>query len=384
MTISNSPIILTNDWIQRTESLALSGNKLRAVKAKYLQETPKISTMVSTLQLGTFKMEQQEGWHGISQTHKKFLTSVDIGKGICHSLGSTLIMNSFFIPAERECSINICAFLMYGTSDDARQLQRFRQFFTRPENSHHKKFFCEWLCNSLASAEELIISIINLRMFVTLEEFYNYFGSYSKLLTSICKRDQVTLAVKISEDRTKLILHGMVWVRKESKMITADSLNFRTNYWVWEGSKFKTTRICTIDRNDFCTIRFESEELYAKVEKDYDDYLNIKVKLQLIDEHVTVMVLCLDKDDVTDMLEAQSTPLQTIAVKLQDCLMVCVCRQLPSFVTIDPELKIDPNSSEPIFKEEILYKMISNYHINNCGVTNFENFNRYEVIKPAN
>ena len=144
MTISNSPIILTNhDWIQRNESLALSGNKLRSVKAKYLQETPKISTLVSTLQLGTHKMEQQEGWIGILQTHDKFLTSVDIGRGICHSMGSTLIMNSFFIPAERECSINICAFLMYGTSDDARQLQRFRQFFIRPENSHHKQYFCE-------------------------------------------------------------------------------------------------------------------------------------------------------------------------------------------------------------------------------------------------
>lgn len=63
----------------------------------------------------------------------------------------------------------------------------------------------------------------------------------------------------------------------------------------------------------------------------------------MIDEHVTVMVLCLDSDDVMDMLESQSTPLQTIAVKLQDCLMICVCRKLPSFVTIDPDLKVDPN-----------------------------------------
>ena len=168
MTISNSPIILTNtDWIQRNESMALSGNKLRSVKAKYLQETPKISTLVSTLQLGTHVLEPQEGWNGLLQNHDKYLTSVDIGRGICRSMGSTLIMNSFFIPAERECSINIVAFLMYGTSDDARQLQQFRQFFTRAENSHHKKFLFEWCCNSLANADELIIAIINLRMFVT-------------------------------------------------------------------------------------------------------------------------------------------------------------------------------------------------------------------------
>ena len=96
------------------------------------------------------------------------------------------------------------------------------------------------------------------------------------------------------------------------------------------------------------------------------------------------MVLCLDSDDVMDMLESRSTPVQTIAVKLQDSLMICVARKLPSFVTFDPDLKVDPSSTEPIFKEEILYKMISNYHVNNCGVTNFDVYNRYELIKPTN
>ena len=32
----------------------------------------------------------------------------------------------------------------------------------------------------------------------------------------------------------------------------------------------------------------------------------------------------------------------------------------------------------------VLYKMISNYHVNSCGVSNFDNFNRYELIKPTN
>ena len=96
------------------------------------------------------------------------------------------------------------------------------------------------------------------------------------------------------------------------------------------------------------------------------------------------MVLCLDSDDVMDMLESRSTPVQTIAVKLQDSLMICVARKLPSFVTFDPDLKVDPSSTEPIFKEEILDKMISNYHVNNCGVTNFDVYNRYELIKPTN
>ena len=243
------------------------------------------------------------------------MSLVDIGRGICRSMGSTLIMNSFFIPAERECSINIISFLMYGESDDARQLQGFRQFFIRTENSQHKKFLFEWCCNSLANADKLIIAIVNLRMFVTLEEFYNYFGSWSKLLAKFCKRDQVPLAVKISEDRTQLILHGLIWVRKQSKMITVDTLNFRTNFWFLEGSRFKTTRICTIDRNDFCLIHFESEEFNTKVEKDYDDFLTIKVKLKLIDEHVTVMVLYLDR-------AYSFSNSQNFEIPLQNCIFL--------------------------------------------------------------
>ena len=385
MTISNSPIILTNnDWIQRSESMALSGNKLYLVKAKDSQETPKIATMVSTLQLGILVLEPQDGWNGLLQNHRKYLTTLDVGRAVCRSMGSTLILNSIFIPAERECSLSIIGFLMYGNSDDARQLERFRQFFIRNENSHHKKLLCEWCCNSLAHADELITGIVNLRLFITMEEFYDYFGSWSKMLAKFCKRDQVPLPIKISEDRTKLIFHGCIWLRKQSKMITVDTLSFRANFWVWEGSRFKTTAICTIDRNDFCLIHFESEEFTTKIKKDYDDYLCVKVKLKLIDEHVKVMVLCLDNDDVSDMLESRSTTVQTIAVKLQDSLMICMVRKLPSFATFDPKLKVDPSSNQPIFKEEILDKMISNYHVNTCGVSNFDVFNRYEVIKPAN
>ena len=139
----------------------------------------------------------------------------------------------------------------------------------------------------------------------------------------------------------------------------------------------KNTRICTIDRNDFCMAHFTSEELSGKVEKDYDDFLTIRVKLKLKDEHITAMVLCMDHVDVMDMLESLNTPLQTIAVKLQDCLMICVCRRLPNF---HPDLKVDPNSTEPIYKEEILYRMITYYHINNCEVQNFDNYSRYELI----
>ena len=74
-------------------------------------------------------------------------------------------------------------------------------------------------------------------------------------------------------------------------------------------------RICTIDRNDFCLIHFESEEFNTKVEKDYDDFLTIKVKLKLIDEHVTVMVLYLDRT-------YSFSNSQNFEIPLQNCIFL--------------------------------------------------------------
>ena len=216
-------------------------------------------------------------------------------------MASTLLMNSYFIPAERECSIDIISFLMYGTSDDARPLQQYRQFFIRAENYHHKKFLIEWWINSLANADELIIALINLRMYVNQEEYYTMLGSWSKLLAKFCKRDQIPLPTKISEDRTKLILNGLIWVRKQSKSITINTLNYRVIYWFWERSRFKNTRICTIDRNDIYMAHFISG---GKIEKDMDDFSTIRFKLKLIDEHITALVLCMDHLDVMDMLDS--------------------------------------------------------------------------------
>ena len=174
MTVSNSPIVITTtDWIQRNDSMTLSGNKLRTFKAHYSQEIP---------YSGTHILEPQEGWNGLLENHGKYITTIDLGRGICRAMASTLLMNSYFIPAERECSIDIISFMMYGTSDDARALQQYRQFFIRAENDHHKKFLIEWCINSLANADELIIALINLRMYVNQEEYYTMFGSWSKLL----------------------------------------------------------------------------------------------------------------------------------------------------------------------------------------------------------
>ena len=129
---------------------------------------------------------------------------------------------------------------------------------------------------------------------------------------------------------------------------------------------------------------FESEELSGKVEKDMDEFLTIRFKLKLIDEDITALVLCMDRMDAMDMLKSLNTTLQTTTVKLLDCLIICVCRQFPDFVNIDPDFKIDPISTEPICKDEILSRMITNYHVNNCGIQNYNNYNRYELIRTTN
>ena len=141
----------------------------------------------------------------------------DPGRATSRAMVSTLILNTTFTLAERECPIDIIAFLMHGSFfDDARILQRYRHFFVRPGNDHHKKYIIESCINSLFSAEELILALVNLRLYVNLEEYYTSFGSWSKLLAMYCKRDRIELPTRISEDGTKMILNGLIWVRKQS------------------------------------------------------------------------------------------------------------------------------------------------------------------------
>ena len=53
----------------------------------------------------------------------------------------------------------------------------------------------------------------------------------------------------------------------------------------------------------------------------------------MINQEITALVLCLDYDDAMDM-------------------------RLPNFVKIDPNLKVDPESENPIYKDKILDHMI--------------------------
>ena len=64
-------------------------------------------------------------------------------------------------------------------------------------------------------------------------------------------------------------------------------------------------------------------------------------------------------------------------------MAIFVTRRLPTFVKLDPNLKVDPDSENVIFKDKIL-DMITNIHVNTCGVSNYINYDRYELIRPAN
>ena len=57
--------------------MILSGNKLRTFKAHYSQETHKIPSLVSSLQLSSHILEPQEGWNGLLENHGKHITTIN-------------------------------------------------------------------------------------------------------------------------------------------------------------------------------------------------------------------------------------------------------------------------------------------------------------------
>ena len=129
---------------------------------------------------------------------------------------------------------------------------------------------------------------------------------------------------------------------------------------------------------------FVSEEFNGQVRLDENNFITVTFNLKLIEEEITTLCLCLDAMDAKDMIESESTPLQTIAIGLPDSLMICVIRRLPSFVELQSNLKIDPNCSNLIYKDELLNHVITNLHVNLCGVPSHSGYNRYELIRPVN
>ena len=181
-----------------------------------------------------------------------------------------------------------------------------------------------------------------------------------------------------------MISKGLVWIRNKSKIVSINSLDFRINMMHWEGSRSKDTRLYSINRNNICLVLFQTEEFNGQVKLDENNFLTVTFNLKMINQEITALVLCLDYDDAMDMLDSVNTPLRTVAINLTDSMVIFVTRSLPTFVKIDPNLKVDPESENPIYKDKILDRMIFNIHVNSCGVPNYTGYDRYELIRPAN
>ena len=213
-------------------------------------------------------------------------------------------------------------------------------------------------------------------MYISPEEYYTSFKSWSKLLAMYCKRDGIELPTIISEDGSKMISKGLVWIRNKSKIVSINSLDFRINMMHWEGSRSKDTRLYSINRNNICLVLFQTEEFNGQVKLDENNFLTVTFNLKMINQEITALVLCLDYDDVMDMVDSVNTPLRTVAINLTDSMVIFVTRSLPTFVKIDPNLKVDPESENPIYKDKILDHMIFNIHVNSCGVPNYTGYDR--------
>ena len=114
------------------------------------------------------------------------------------------------------------------------------------------------------------------------------------------------------------------------------------------------------------------------------NFLTVTFNLKMINQEITALVLCLEYDDAMDMLDSMNTPLRTVAINLTDIMVIFVTRRLPTFVKIDPNLKVDPESENPIYKDKILDHMIFDIPVNSCGVPNYTGYDRYELIRPKN
>ena len=91
----------------------------------------------------------------------------------------------------------------------------------------------------------------------------------------------------ISEDGSKMISKGVVWIRKQSKIVSINSLDFRVNMMYWEGSRSKNTRVYSINRNNICMVLFQSEEFNGEVKLDEDNFLTVTFKLKMINQEIT-------------------------------------------------------------------------------------------------
>ena len=113
-------------------------------------------------------------------------------------------------------------------------------------------------------------------------------------------------------------------------------------------------------------------------------FLTVTYRLGLIDRTITSIVLAMDQRDAEDMIQAQTTLLTTIAIKLEDSLIIFATRRLPDYVCLDPSLRMDAASTDNTYKDELLSNMVMNLSFTSCGTPNSNFFSRYDVLSTTN
>ena len=94
-----------------------------------------------------------------------------------------------------------------------------------------------------------------------------------------------------------------------------------------------------------CTCPFKSEKFYGYVPTDVDGFHIVTHEFALFNKETKLIVLALDINDAEQMLEYENTRLETIAVRIQDTLLVMVKCELPEylFICIQNEITIPEN-----------------------------------------
>ena len=379
------PTISTTSWIMRSNSCPISGNEIKRYKQLYpTRESPVAPGLVSTIQLGNICIAPPSTWIGLQEDHTKFLTNKDLAQGSIYAQVSDLLVNTRAIQSEKVCPVDLVNFIVFGDkSDESKLISQHRTNLIQEHNEFQLKYLFDWALNSTSSAHDLVLGLINAMMFLHPAEFHYMCESWCKNLPQYCRIDEITLKTKISENHARMLCGGLLFNRSNCESVEIQSLNFQVNEWFYEGSKTRRPCLISIDRNSICIPAFTSEVFQSKVEVDSEGFLTCKFRLELLGRTITTLVLSMDRQDGQDLIECQSSLLTTIAIRIENSLLIMAMRKLPDFVCLDRNLRMERISSD-IYKDNLLSKMVMNLSTSTTGTPNSLFYSRFDVLSTNN
>ena len=385
MTILNSPTITTSAWIRRDDQRPLSGNGLRESKRNYNTEEDSIITgLVSTVQVGSHNLNLPDAWIGLEEESQKFLTTHDLGQAVVYMRASEIIVNSHFIRCEREAPIDVFNQIVFGgETDNARTIKFYRSIFLDSNNDYKTKFLYDWSLSTISSGYSLILGIVNGLLFLSPDDFFFHMDNWIKNLGHFCQKQKIPLRTLKSSNETRLLFGGFLFNRQSSSTADIHSLNFRYNLYHYEGAKSRSPLLLSIDRNSICQPPFVSQSFRSRVTRTEEGFLTTEFAFSLLGKRVTTLVMALDLQDAEDLCQEESPMLTSIGIQYNDGLVVLSMRQLPEFVSLDRNLRVDSACSD-IFSDELSLKMIVNMSISSTGSPNTLFYNRFNVLNTTN